>query len=155
MERAKHCSFDAWRALVAAHAAVKQRVNHIFSEHGLTGAQFGVVRVVGDAGPEGTKLGEIGERLFVTCGNITGLVDRLQERGLLAREAHPSDRRVLLARLTPTGQELYDEIVPAHRAAIAEAMAVLSEEQQVALTGLLTALQADQNLCPPQSSETT
>jgi DNA-binding MarR family transcriptional regulator len=51
-------------------------------------------------------LGKIGERLQVHRTSVTGLIDRLEEQGLVARVAHATDRRTTLAEITPAGREL-------------------------------------------------
>jgi MarR family transcriptional regulator, 2-MHQ and catechol-resistance regulon repressor len=136
-------AFQAWRQIVAAKAAIGRVVGRAFTDLDLTGAQFGVLRIVGEAGPGGIKLSDIGEQLFVTCGNVTGLVDRLEERGLLARVPHADDRRVLLAQLTPAGQEIFETIVPRHRARISRIMSCLSLEEQEALADMMERLSRD------------
>src|SRR5215469_6762978 len=57
-----------------------------------------------DKAPGGMKLGELSQRLMVSNGNITGLVDRLLAQGLLDRQPAPNDRRAQLVRLTPEGR---------------------------------------------------
>jgi DNA-binding MarR family transcriptional regulator len=130
-----------WRSMLRATAHVGRLVRHALRAHGLSGAQFGVLRVVGEAGPEGITLSEVGEKLFVTCGNITGLVDRLEESGYVVREPHPTDRRALLAKLTPQGRAVFEELAPAHGDRIQRIMSCLSAEEQAALIDLLSRLE--------------
>jgi DNA-binding MarR family transcriptional regulator len=56
-----------------------------------------------DRAPNGMTLGELSQRMMVSNGNITGLVDRLVEQGLIRRRPLPNDRRVQIS-LTPEGQ---------------------------------------------------
>ena len=130
-------AYGVWRSMVAAKASMNRITRPTLSDRGLTAAQFGVLRVVGEAGDQGIKLSEVGGRLFVTCGNVTGLVDRLEERGLVLRDDHPEDRRAVLAKLTPDGRELYCEIVPRHRASISHIMECLSTAEMETLMDLL------------------
>ena len=83
------------------------------------------------------KLNEISQCLHVTCGNITGLVDRLEEAGWLTRVPHAEDRRITLAALTPAGRDLFEQIYPSHRARIEHLMSALSEREQTQLAKLL------------------
>src|SRR3712207_1846941 len=99
-------SFRAWWTLARAYHSVVAQLSGFFEEHGVTGAQFGVMRCVVDAGPDGVMLTDLSRRLMVTCGNITGVVDRLEQAGLLRRERDPSDRRVVRAQVTPQGLAL-------------------------------------------------
>jgi DNA-binding MarR family transcriptional regulator len=57
-----------------------------------------------DRAPNGMTLGELSQRMMVSNGNITGLVDRLVEQGLIRRKPAPNDRRVQIVNLTPEGQ---------------------------------------------------
>ncbi len=57
-----------------------------------------------DRAPNGMTLGELSQRMMVSNGNITGLVDRLVEQGLIRRRPLPNDRRVQIVSLTPEGQ---------------------------------------------------
>ncbi|MEY2463907.1 MAG: hypothetical protein QOH64_2045, partial [Acidimicrobiaceae bacterium] len=49
---------------------------------------------------------ELGERRLVTRGTVTGVLDSLEERGLVVRTPHPDDRRMLLIELTAKGRRL-------------------------------------------------
>ncbi len=126
----------AWWHLASAYNAMASRCSRFLEERGLTGAQYGVLRSVGDAGPEGLMLSALSERLMVTCGNITGVVDRLETRGLLRRERSREDRRVVMARLTPEGRALYRRVVPEMRRYLAELLAGMAEADQLRLAAL-------------------
>jgi DNA-binding MarR family transcriptional regulator len=83
--------------------------------------------------------GTLAEQLGLDRSNVTGVVDRLEERGLITRQPHPGDRRVKLVVLTDAGR--------ATRAAIDERIfatvtlfEALSEEDQRDLAGLLSKL---------------
>src|SRR5262249_57597677 len=65
-----------------------------------------------DRAPAGMKLGELSQRLMVSNGNITGLVDRLVEQGLIERQAAPNDRRAQLAKLTTERRSSFRRIAP-------------------------------------------
>ncbi|NJP99516.1 MarR family winged helix-turn-helix transcriptional regulator [Streptomyces zingiberis] len=69
--------------------------------HNLTGAQ---ARLLGLLSLEPLPMRRIAERLKCEPSNVTGIVDRLEARGLVERRADPDDRRVKLAATTPEGQ---------------------------------------------------
>jgi DNA-binding MarR family transcriptional regulator len=129
-------SLALWWQLARAYHAVHLRVGQFFDERGMTGAQYGVLRCLGEAGPDGLMLTALSERLLVTCGNITGVVDRLEQSGLLRRERSLEDRRVIIARLTPRGQALYREVVPEFREYLAGLLAGIETEDQWELARL-------------------
>ena len=53
------------------------------------------------------SMGELADRLFCDASNVTGIVDRLESRGLVERQADPDDRRVRRLVLTDAGRELW------------------------------------------------
>jgi DNA-binding MarR family transcriptional regulator len=59
---------------------------------------------------------ELGERTLITKGTLTGVVDRLAERGWVERIAHGSDRRCQIIRLTKSGEALFAKVFPVHMA---------------------------------------
>jgi DNA-binding MarR family transcriptional regulator len=85
----------------------------------------------------GMKLGELSQRLMVSNGNITGLVDRLLAQGLLDRQPAPNDRRAQLVRLTPEGRRSFRAMAAAHEAWIAEIFRDLTASERDALMRLL------------------
>jgi len=109
-------------------------------EKSLTAAQLNALLVLRSAGGEGLPLSEIGRRLVVTKANVTGLVDRLERDGLVERAAQPGDRRVTIARLTPSGSRLLDDILPSHQALLGELTGGLTGVEKEQLIVLLTKL---------------
>lgn len=55
-------------------------------------------------------MSRLAEVLNVSLSNATGLIDRLEERGYIARERVATDRRVVVVRVTPTGEQMLDEV---------------------------------------------
>jgi DNA-binding MarR family transcriptional regulator len=138
-------AISAWGSFLRAKAEMR-RVLHKelrLHEHGLRSSQLDILGVLANGEPEGVKLRDLSEQLHVTCANVTGLVDRLEQAGYISREPQPGDRRVILARLTQSGARLCEEVLPLHQARVVELMSCLSEREQAVLTGLLDRL-ADQ-----------
>ena len=71
--------------------------------HDLTPAQYNLLRILRGAGSEALTCGEIGDRLVSPGPDVTRLLDRLEQRSLLARERDPEDRRIVRARITAEG----------------------------------------------------
>src|SRR5262245_15540015 len=67
---------------------------------GITPEQYHVLRILRDAGPAGIPLSAVGERSPVGDPDVTGLLDRLEARGLARRARDAADRRVVIARIT-------------------------------------------------------
>ncbi len=77
--------------------------------HGLSLAQFNILRILRGAGEPGLPCGEIAERLVTRDPDMTRLLDRLEKQGLVARARDTDDRRVVLTRITRKG---LDAIAP-------------------------------------------
>ena len=71
-------------------------------------------------------MSELSGYLKVSNGNVTGIVDRLTEEGLVLRVAVPKDKRAQLARLTPKGQKVFDVLAAQHETWIDELLGDLS-----------------------------
>jgi DNA-binding MarR family transcriptional regulator len=63
----------------------------------------------------GLTMTALSRRLMVTNGNVTALVQRLRDEGLVRRSVHDADRRSAIVRLTPAGRRALAAMVPAHR----------------------------------------
>lgn len=92
--------------------------------------------------PEGLSLGEISRRMMVSNGNITGLVERLVQDGLVERRAAEGDRRSVFVRLTPAGRESFAEMARAHADWVAEIFDGLRNSEIERLLELLAATKA-------------
>ena len=90
-----------------------------------------------DRAPGGMKLGELSQRLMVSNGNITGLVDRLVEQGLLDRQPAPNDRRAQLVKLTAEGRRTFRSMAASHEDWVAEVFGDLTASEIESLMRLL------------------
>jgi DNA-binding MarR family transcriptional regulator len=77
----------------------------LFREHGLTPAQYNVLRILRGEGKP-TPILEIAERMLTATPGITGLIDRLEKQELVRRERCVTDRRVIFVTITPRASEL-------------------------------------------------
>lgn len=115
---------------------VFQRIDRASSEHlrswGLSTAQFDVLARVGTS--RGITQQELADRLLVTKGNISQLLDRMEKLGLLRR---CQERRSNTLVLTEQGQALYERVVPAQEKLIAEQLVALSPAEVSDLQRLL------------------
>lgn len=79
----------------------------------------------------------IAEQLQQVGGTITGVLDRLQERGLIERHRDPQDRRIWRICLTPAGRALEPQLTPLARQLLRETLQDFSEQEQQQLSDLL------------------
>jgi DNA-binding MarR family transcriptional regulator len=75
--------------------------------------------------PGGMTLGELSQRMMVTNGNVTGLVDRLVAQGLVERRPSPTDRRAQIVSLTTEGRKTFRAMARANGDWVAELLADL------------------------------
>jgi DNA-binding MarR family transcriptional regulator len=105
---------------------------------GLTPPQFYVLATIGYAG--GLPFGEIGAKMMVTVSNLTGIVDRLEEKKLVSRKRDENDRRVVYVMLTEKGAKLYKNTIPLFEKCVGQIFSSLDKPQQKELAVLLRKL---------------
>lgn len=103
----------------------------------LTLPQFDVLAELARAPEQGFTFVELSRLLLVTSGNLTGIIDRLEDYGLVKREAEATDRRVTRMKLTPVGRRKIDDILPLHAADVSQVLSVLPPERLSLLNDLL------------------
>jgi MarR family transcriptional regulator, 2-MHQ and catechol-resistance regulon repressor len=105
---------------------------------GLTPPQFYVLATIGYAG--GLPFGEIGAKMMVTVSNLTGIVDRLEEKKVVSRKRDENDRRVVHVVLTEKGAKLYKSTIPLFEKSLVQIFSSLNRLQQKELSALLRKL---------------
>ena len=90
-------------ALLKVADALQQEAEQLLKAHGLTGAQYNVLRILRGAEPEGLACSSIGERMISHDPDMTRLLDRMERRDWITRERQTSDRRVIKTRITGSG----------------------------------------------------
>jgi DNA-binding MarR family transcriptional regulator len=105
---------------------------------GLTPPQFYVLATIGYAGS--LPFGEIGAKMMVTVSNLTGIVDRLEQKKLVLRKRDETDRRVVHVTLTEKGANLYKTTIPLFERSISEIFSSLDLPHQKELSALLRTL---------------
>lgn len=97
---------------------------------------------------EGLKMNELSKRLRVSNGNVTGIVDRLAEDGLVERIAIEGDRRATLVRLTSSGCDAFTVMAKAHEGWVNELLDGVDAEDAHHIGELLHRLPADTGAQP-------
>jgi MarR family 2-MHQ and catechol resistance regulon transcriptional repressor len=127
-----------WVVLSRAFNAVSRHAEADVAEDGLTLAEFGILEALFHKGS--LRCGELQEKVLVTSGGATYLVDRLDARGLVRRVPSPTDRRVKLVELTPGGRKLIRTAFARHARRIEHALSGLSTAEQEKAARLLRTL---------------
>jgi DNA-binding MarR family transcriptional regulator len=126
--------------LLETAQSVQGRLESMLEEVGLTPAKFQAIDALARAGQPLT-LGEFASRLKCVRSNITQLVDRLEADGLVTRVDDPSDRRAVLAVVTPLGLERQVAGAKVLAQLQDDLSARVSPEERALLHRLLSALQ--------------
>jgi len=95
-----------------------------------------------DKSQNGMTLGELSQRMMVSNGNVTGLVDRLVEQKMIERRPSPTDRRAMLVNLTPEGRKTFRAMARTHEGWIAEIFEGLTRNEMDSLMQLLAKTKA-------------
>jgi len=132
---APNVSLSLWLRLIKAHNLVLRTVRARLDPD-MTLPQFDVLAQLARK-PEGASPATLSRRLLVSPGNLTGIVDRLERRGLVRRDADPGDRRRTRLVLTPAGRVRVRRMVPRHARDLAAALESVPADTQLALRDLL------------------
>jgi len=90
------------------HAFERQSGANIRCRTGLTPSQFDIIATLGNTC--GMSFKELGERTLITKGTLTGVIDRLEEKGLVTRVPQIEDRRSTLVKLTAAGDAEFHRV---------------------------------------------
>ena len=87
---------------------------HAFADaikpYGITPTQYNVLRILRGAGEEGLCRNDVRDRLISQVPDVTRLLDRLEETGLVMRERDTTDRRLVTTRITTAGLRLLEQL---------------------------------------------
>lgn len=97
----------------------------------LTPPQFDIIATLGNT--EGMSFKQLGEKTLITKGTLTGVVDRLEAKGLVCRSSHAVDRRSTIVRLTEKGEKEFHRVFPPHVMFCKEPFLEYGEEDFAAL----------------------
>lgn len=125
-------------ALLRARERVMQPIRGMLTTAGMTDAQWRVLRVLDEIGP--TDATEIAREACLLMPSLTRILQGLEERGLSARTAHPSDGRKALVSITDAGRQVIDAHVDEANRMFAELEAQFGKERVEALLDLLNDL---------------
>ena len=137
MKRGSPPACDAWQLLTQLFFAQRSNLPPVAAELQLSPAQCHVLHLIEPGRP--IPMGRLAETLACDASNVTGLVDRLEARGLVRRRPSAEDRRVKVLDLTPTGSRLRAVLLDRMRTP-PPSLRRLSARDQRALVRILTRL---------------
>ncbi len=122
-----------WLRLLSAQRSIENEVRErLRVEHDTTLPRFDVMAALYRS-EQGLKMSELSGELKVSNGNVTGIVDRLVNDGMIMRAPVPGDRRAMLVRLTQKGREVFGGMAAEHEGWISDLLGGIGAEEASAL----------------------
>ena len=138
-----HASLRLWLRLLSCTTRIEDTIRQRLREQfGITLPRFDLMAQL-EREPEGLSMGELSRRMMVTGGNVTAIVDQLENEQLVLRQTPPGDRRSYSVRLTPAGSKAFAVMAQAHEQWVIELLGNLNARQQEQLHKLLGSLKGD------------
>src|SRR5438477_4396806 len=123
-----------WLVMMKAHRTLERLATRSIESSEVGLSDFAVLEMLLHKGPQ--PVNEIGRRIELTSGAITTAAHRLESRGLVTREAHETDRRARIVRLTTRGKDYAVKVFGVHKTAMDRAASGLSKTERATLIQL-------------------
>lgn len=114
--------------LSRASKVILEESNKIIERFGLNSTEFGVLELLYHKGPQ--PIQKIGQKILLRSGSMTYVVNRLEEKGFLARTFCQEDKRITYISITDEGKALVESIFPDHVKKLESLMEGLNAEEQ-------------------------
>ena len=132
-----HASLRLWLRLLSCTTLIEDTIrSNLREDFGITLPRFDLMAQL-ERHPDGLSMGELSRRIMVTGGNITSIVDQLENEKLVIRLMSEADRRSYTVRLTLAGRQAFTRMAQAHEQWVVQLFVDLSERQQSQLHSLL------------------
>lgn len=128
-------SLKALTVLLRATQTVEELLRKDMQRFQVNLTEFAVLELLYHKGEQ--PIQRIGEKILITSGSITYVVDKLQQKGYIVREACPTDRRVTYTKLTDSGRTFVEEIFPIHEQLVSEIFSPINDQETVQLIELV------------------
>lgn len=152
-ETSRDRSLKLWVVLSRAHAAVADHARADVQRSGLSSMEFAALEALYHKGP--LLIGGLQEKVLISSGGMTYVVDQLEKKSLVERRPCPEDRRARYVALTPEGEALMDRVFPAHAGHLERALAGLDEQEKDQAIDLLRKLGRAAAALPTHPAEDT
>jgi DNA-binding MarR family transcriptional regulator len=103
---------EALLSILRTATVLEHASNEILRPHGITMTQYNVLRILRGAGARGLCGKEIAERLISRVPDVSRLLDRMEQMGLLGKERDSHDKRHITSRITPKGRRVLEKATP-------------------------------------------
>lgn len=126
----------AIQSLMEAACSIRHDLDSISSDFSISRPQLSVLHILKEAYPEGCSRGQIIDGLAESRPDVTRLVDRLEEEGLVERYRSEQDARVSVTKITDKGQKVYEEALDVYLDYLARISRVLTKKECETLSGI-------------------
>jgi DNA-binding MarR family transcriptional regulator len=106
---------EAYLQLWRTYDRLRELDERLFSSHGISAQQYNALRVLRAAHPSPLATSSLGARLVSRAPDMTRLLDRLEEQGLVHRRRNPENRRLVEVGITAAGRAVVDRLADAVR----------------------------------------
>lgn len=120
----------AFRTLLEAHARLLDALNVRFRDRDLSLTYYDVLVQLSEAPDRRLRMQELAHHVLLSKSGLTRLIDRMEDQGLVRREASAADARGVNAVMTDGGLAALEAAVPAHKADLLDLVATVMDEQE-------------------------
>lgn len=131
---------EAQLSVIRTSAMLVDAFERMLKPYGITTTQYNVMRILRGAEPDGLCRNDLRDRMLTRMPDVTRLLDRMEESGLIDRARETSDRRMVMTRITAKGRRVLHELEDAVAAEHERAFAALTKEQMRTLIAHLAAV---------------
>jgi len=132
---------EAYNSVASTFKVIKHAALKLFSDEGITESQFQALGLLVDNGP--ILMRKLSDSMLVTPANVTGIVDRLEEKRLVTRTPDKEDRRATIIEITADGKSLYEKVSKKKDHMIQKALASFTRDELLTLNSLLEKFQRE------------
>lgn len=126
---------EAVTVILRTSQKIEEIIRNDVARHGLNVTEFSVLQLLYKNGHQPIQL--IGKKVLIASSSITYVIDKLQEKNYVKRQACAEDRRVTYAALTNEGKNLMDEIYPQYKVNVSKNFGDLDFHEVQQLIALL------------------
>ena len=127
---------EAWKGLLLAHATLVEQIDREMASANLLPLDwYDALLALEDAPNHRLKMSDLADQVLLSKSGLTRLVDRLEAKGYIRRQACPADRRVAYAVITESGLRAREASWPTYRTAIQEHFASHLSDQEAKVVG--------------------
>lgn len=131
-------ALSLWVKLARAYQTVQKKVSEDITSRNYSEPQFGALECLGHLGA--LPIGTVGSKKLMSGGNMTLVMDTLEQGGLVERIHSKEDRRSVIVQLTPKGEEAFKDVFTKHSEFLVNLFSALSEKEIDTLAALLKKL---------------